>query len=162
MQEPALVLIPNAGLGLLAAALRRRLKQVVWARLAPFGLSPQQFWVLLVLRDQGPHSLHTLAQQVWMDDPTASRVVKTLTQRGWLTSRSDPAHGRRLLIDLAPSALPRVAELQALANELRESMATGLSAEEQAAVRHGLTTMISNLDGLLATLPPSAAAQAAS
>jgi DNA-binding MarR family transcriptional regulator len=148
MQEHASDPLIDAGLGTLAAAVRRVLKQVVWARLTPYGLSPQQFWVILVLHQKGPSSLHPLAQQVWMDDPTASRVVKAMVGRGWLTTRPDPRHGRRILIDLAPDALPMAQELQALSEELRDSMTAGLSPAEQEVLRGGLRTMVGNLEAM--------------
>ncbi|WP_026853058.1 MarR family winged helix-turn-helix transcriptional regulator [Geothrix fermentans] len=148
MQEHAADPLSDAGLGTLAAAVRRVLKQVIWARLTPYGLSPQQFWVILVLLEKGPSSLHPLAQQVWMDDPTASRVVKAMVGRGWLTTKPDPRHGRRILIDIAPSALPMARELQGLSTEIRAAMVAGLSAEQQEMMQGGLRTMIGNLEGM--------------
>ncbi|WP_257306018.1 MarR family winged helix-turn-helix transcriptional regulator [Geothrix campi] len=150
MQEQAPDPLSDAGLGILAAAIRRLLKQVVWARLAPYELSPQQFWVMLVLLQKGPSSLHPLAQQVWMDDPTASRVVKAMVQRGLLTTKPDPRHGRRILIDLAPGAVAMAQELEDLAVNLRESMANGLSPAQQEVLQSGLRTMIGNLETMYA------------
>ncbi|HJW73681.1 MAG TPA: MarR family transcriptional regulator [Geothrix sp.] len=150
MQELTYDPYSKAGLGLLASAVRRRLKQVAWARLAPYGLTPQQFWVILVLLEEGPLSLHALSQRVWMDDPTASRVVKTLVGRGLLRSLPDPGHGRRILISLMPEALPMARELQTLAQGIKENLVDGLSDQERDLVRHGLMTIIRNLDGQLA------------
>ena len=45
MQEQAPTPLTKISLGFLVAATRRRVKQVVWARLAPLGLTPQQYWV---------------------------------------------------------------------------------------------------------------------
>lgn len=148
MQEQAPDPLSDAGIGILAAAVRRTLKQVVWARLAPYGLSPQQFWVILVLIRKGPSSLHPLAQQVWMDDPTASRVVKAMVKSGWLTAKPDPRHGRRILIDLAPGSVAAARELQNLAKELDESMAAGLTPVQQGVLQSGLRTMIGNLEAM--------------
>lgn len=150
MQEPAFDPYSKIGLGLLASAVRRRLKQVAWARLAPFGLTPQQFWVILVLLEEGPLSLHLLSQRVWMDDPTASRIVKTLVGRGVLQSKPDPGHGRRILISIVPEALPLAQELQTMSQEIKGSLTNGLSDQEKDALRHGLMTLIHNLDGQLA------------
>lgn len=133
----------------MAAAVRRRLKQVVGARLAPYHLTPQQFWVLLVLLDEGPLSLHPLSQRVWMDDPTASRVVKALVGQGLVLNQADPGHGRRILVSLAPAALPLARELQALAQEIKGGVAAGLAPEERSILRQGLLTLINNLDGML-------------
>jgi DNA-binding MarR family transcriptional regulator len=145
--------LTQAGLGTLAAAVRRRLKHLVGLRLEPYGLTLQQFWVILVLLEQGPTSLHPLAQQVWMDDPTASRVVKAMVGRGLLRTQPDPTHGRRILISLAPEAQPLAQTLQGLADEVKSSLVAGLSPTQQAAVRQGLHAMIANLDAMLLRLP---------
>lgn len=161
MQEPMPDSLHQAGLGTLAAAVRRRLKHLLSARLRPFDLTIQQFWVILVLLEQGPQSLHPLAQRVWMDDPTASRVVKVLTSRGLLHTQPDPKHGRRILISLAASAVPLAKELRELATGVKSGLVKGLSLDEQALVRHGLLTMITNLEGLLAGIPALGLADAA-
>ena len=155
MQEPMPDTLTHAGLGTLAAALRRRLKYVVASRLTPFDLTLQQFWVILVLLEQGPSSLHPLAQKVWMDDPTASRVVKAMVERGLLRTQPDPKHGRRILITLAPSTLPMAHELRDIATDIKSSLVAGLSPEDQTVLRQGLLAMITNLDGLLDGIPSS-------
>jgi MarR family transcriptional regulator, transcriptional regulator for hemolysin len=164
MQEPMPDILTNAGLGTLAAAVRRRMKQVVGARLTPYGLTSQQFWVILVLLEEGSISLHPLAQRVWMDDPTASRVVKAMTERGLLLSQPDPKHGRRILISLAPAAMPLAQELRDLAENLKSALVSGLNLDEQAALRHGLLVMLSNMDGMVSGIPsaPNEAASVAS
>jgi DNA-binding MarR family transcriptional regulator len=147
--------LSQAGLGTLTSAVRRRLKHLVAARLAPYDLTLQQFWVLLVLLEQGSSSLHPLAHQVWMDDPTASRVVKAMVERGLLSTQPDPRHGRRIVISLTPSALPLAQELHLLATELKASLVAGLDPGQQEAMRQGLLTMIRNLDALLVGIPSS-------
>lgn len=153
MQEPMPDSLSQAGLGTLAAAVRRRLKHVVGSRLAPYDLTHQQFWVMLVLLEHGPSSLHPLAQQVWMDDPTASRVVKGMVGRGLLRTQADPTHGRRILISLAPQALPLAQELRDLAAEIKATMVLGLDLDQQAALRRGLLTVLANLDEMLVGIP---------
>jgi DNA-binding MarR family transcriptional regulator len=159
MQEPMPDSLTHAGLGTLASAVRRRLKHVVTSRLAPYGLTSQQFWVLLVLLEGGPCSLHPLAQQVWMDDPTASRVVKGMVELGLLRTKPDPKHGRRILISLTTSAIPLAHELQGLATELKAGLVLGIGADQQAAMRLGLLAMITNLDGMLVGIPAAGPGQ---
>ena len=155
MQEPMPDTLTHAGLGTLASAVRRRLKHVVGTRLLPYDLTIQQFWVMLVLLEQGPTSLHPLSQQVWMDDPTASRVVKAMVGRGLLRTQPDPKHGRRILISLTPATLPLAQELQGLAGEIKSSLVANLSLDEQGIMRRGLIAMISNLDDMLVGMPSS-------
>ncbi|HEX9011120.1 MAG TPA: MarR family transcriptional regulator [Holophagaceae bacterium] len=153
MQEQTPTPLTKISLGFLVAATRRRVKQVVWARLAPLGLTPQQYWVMLVINRKGPQSLHALAREVWMDDPTASRVVKALCDRGLLHSDPDPAHGRRILIRLTPEGSGTARELEVISEEIRVRLAGGLTDEEQAVLRRGLTQMITNMDDLAGELP---------
>jgi len=153
MQEPMPDTLTHAGPGTLAAAARRRLKQVLAARLAPYDLTLQQFWVILVLLERGPSSLHPLAQQVWMDDPTASRVVKAMTERGLLHTQADPTHGRRILISLAPASIPLAQELRGVAADIKASMVAGLHPDQQAVLRQGLLTLFTNLGDMLAGVP---------
>jgi DNA-binding MarR family transcriptional regulator len=153
MQEPMPDNLVDAGLGTLAAAVRRRLKHVVGTRLVPHNLTLQQFWVILVLLEQGPMSLHPLGQKVWMDDPTASRVVKAMVGRGLLLAQADPSHGRRILISLTPGALPLAQELQLLAEEIKAGLVAGFDTDQQAALRRGLLAMITNLDDMLDGIP---------
>ena len=147
--------LSQAGLGTLASAVRRRLKHVVVSRLVPYDLTIQQFWVMLVLLEHGPTSLHPLAKQVWMDDPTASRVVKGMVGRGLLRTQPDPKHGRRILISLTPAAVPQAQELQKLAREIKSGLAANLSPDEQGILRRGLLSMINNLDDMLVGVPAS-------
>ncbi len=149
MQEHLPDPLSHAGLGTLASAVRRRLKHVVTAQIAPYGITLQQFWVILVLLEQGPQSLHPLAKQVWMDDPTASRVVKAMAERGLVHTQPDPRHGRRILISLPPASLPLAQELQTLATGIRGQVVAGMSPDHQAAMRLGFNLMISNLDAML-------------
>ena len=136
----------KVGLGFLLSATRRRVKQVVWARLAPLGLTPQQFWIMLILHRKGPLSLHALAQEVWMDDPTASRVVKTLCERGLLVSAPDPGHGRRVVIQPTDEGACMTQDLERIAEEVRDRLVDGLNEAEQVAVRRALTRMMANMD----------------
>ena len=135
-------------LGHLIGAARRRIKQALWAQLQPLGLTPQQFWVLLVVDEHGSLSLHELAQQVWMDDPTASRVVKALTERNLLVSVADPTHGRRRAILLGPEGQRLQPSLRTLARTFRAFIEGGIGPRAEAQLRKGLERVIANMESL--------------
>src|SRR5512142_3190920 len=105
----------DLGIGMLVAATRRRLKQVVWARLVPYNLTPQQFWVLLHLYQGHPMSLHELAANIWADDPTACRIVARLTDRKLVKADADPDDRRRFRLSLTPKGKKLAGDLAALA-----------------------------------------------
>lgn len=149
MQEPQLPPgLLDARLGFFVGAVRRRAKQVIWGWLEPYGLTPQQFWILQVLREAGPLSLHELAERIWADDPTASRVVRTLSDRGLLKSESDPHHGRKRLISLHQEGVRLAPELAALAQRFHDGLEAGLDPQELSALRASLGRVLHNLDVL--------------
>lgn len=148
---------PLPTLGHLIGAARRRIKQALWAQLQPLGLTPQQFWVLRVVDESGGVSLHELAVQVWMDDPTASRVVKALVERQLLESLPDPDHGRRRLIRLGERGRHLRPSLVALGKAFRAQIELGVTPQAQARIRKDLEQVIANMDALegRSLLPPA-------
>jgi len=140
-------------LGQLISAARRRIKQALWAHVAEDGLTPQQYWMLLVLIEEGPRSLHDLAVRVWIDDPTACRIVKALAARNLVASGPDPDHGRRIRIRMAPGTEALQRRLRDIATKVRGAIEQGLAAEEKAVLRASLTKVMANMDALEAKLP---------
>jgi DNA-binding MarR family transcriptional regulator len=102
-------------------------------------------------------SLHCLSQWVFMDDPTACRIVKTLQDKGLVDSIPDPAHGRRNIISVSPAGTQVAPALDALAEELGRDLEAGLSAREKLQLRTILLKVIANLNP--STRPAETAAQ---
>jgi DNA-binding MarR family transcriptional regulator len=134
--------------GLLIAVARRRIKQAVLARAARRGLSPQQFWLLVGLRERRAPSQTELAERLHVDAPTASRVVATLVRRRFVRVEQDPADRRRARVHLTRSGEELAAELAGIAGEIRAAIVEGMSAAELDALRRGLHKIISNLEAL--------------
>jgi len=147
----------NAPLVKLIGTARRQIRQSFWAKFAAHGLTPQQGWILRVLSAQGPMSLHCLSQWVFMDDPTACRIVKTLQDKGLVDSIPDPAHGRRNIISVSAAGTQVAPALDALAEELGRDLEAGLSAREKLQLRTILLKVIANLNP--STRPAEAAEQ---
>ena len=147
----------SAPLVKLIGTARRQIRQSFWAKFAAHGLTPQQGWILRVLSAQGPMSLHCLSQWVFMDDPTACRIVKTLQDKGLVDSIPDPAHGRRNIISVSPAGTQVAPALDALAEELGRDLEAGLSAREKLQLRTILLKVIANLNP--STRPAETAAQ---
>ena len=132
--------------GVLLAAVRRRIRQVVRAEAGSHRLSPQQFWSLVAIDEAGPLSLGSLAERLRMDQPTASRVVQSLTKRRLVHLAEDPADRRRLLIDTTPEGEALAAKIRPTARDLRVTLVEGFSAAELAALRGALVKIVANLD----------------
>jgi DNA-binding MarR family transcriptional regulator len=132
--------------GALMAAVRRRIRQVVRAEAGGHRLSPQQFWSLVGIDEAGPLSLGALAGRLRMDQPTASRVVASLTKRRLVRMAEDPGDRRRLLIDTTPEGEELAGRIRPLAHELRETLVAGFSSAELDALRAALQRIVTNLD----------------
>jgi DNA-binding MarR family transcriptional regulator len=133
-------------LGLLIAAARRRIKQVVLAEVARFGLSSQQFWTLIALRETPGLSQAELAERVRADAPTVSRTLTALLDRGLVRTEPDPEDRRRSRALLTPAGAKLAAEIAGVAEGVRATVVEGMSAAEEAAVRRGLKRIVANLD----------------
>jgi DNA-binding MarR family transcriptional regulator len=132
--------------GMLLAAVRRRIRQVVHATARAHRLAPQQFWMLLGIDEEGPISLGGLAARIRMDPPTASRVVASLTRRRLVRMAEDPADRRRLLIETTEEGAELAARLRPLAREVRDALVAGFSPAELAGLRTSLGRILTNLD----------------
>lgn len=140
--------VARATLGQLIAGVRSRIVQVSQAQVAEHNLTAQQFWALMVLHTQGSMCLRELADEIWSDEPTASRMVKALVREGWVQATPDPAHGRRLALRIAPTAERKVRELHLQALWLRKGLKATLSEAEEATLRSLLTRLLCNLDAM--------------
>jgi DNA-binding MarR family transcriptional regulator len=132
--------------GLLIAAARRRIKQAVLARATAHGLTAQQFWFLVALRERPGISQAELAARVRSDAPTVSRVVTALTRRRLVRVEEDPRDRRRASLRLTPAG-ERLGDLAAeTAGEIRAAIVAGMKAEEVDALRAGLQRVIANIE----------------
>jgi len=139
----------HSTLSMLIAAARRHVKHAVGALGEPYGLNPYQYWMLWILRDQGPLSLSELAGRMWMDHPTTSRLVHALEADGYVQVAPDPKHGRRICISIPPAKLSKIEEILSRAAEYRTKFEENLSTSELDSLRTGLCQVITNLEGLL-------------
>jgi DNA-binding MarR family transcriptional regulator len=136
----------NEHIGLLIGAVRRRIKQAIGSRVRHYGLTTQQFWMLVAIHEHSGFSLGELAAHARMDTPTASRVVFTLMSRKLVEVKSDAADRRRARLHLRPAGAALTEELLDLATAVRGAVVQGLSASEQAALRAGLRKIIANME----------------
>lgn len=147
----------TASLPHVITAVKSRMRQVAWRRLAPHGLSPQQYQLLMAVAEQDGRCHGELARCTWMDKPTATRTLRTLLDRGLIRAEADPAHGRRILFHLEPGAEALIEELRGFRQFMRAGMEQGLGEEERGQLRSLLALVMDNLDRMEAELDASAA-----
>ena len=138
----------TASLPHLITAVKSRMRQVAFRHLAPQGLSPQQYQLVMAIAEHAAPCHGDLARITWMDKPTASRMLKTLLERGLVQSEPDPGHRRKLRFRLTAAGELLVQELQGFRKTMREGMELGLDAAERADLRELLAKVMDNLDRL--------------
>ncbi len=143
----------HSSLSMLVAAARRSIKHAVSPLLEPLDLTPHQAWMILLLRETGPLSLTDLASRMWLDHPTASRLVHSLEERRLLAINQDPDHGRRIRIGICEEGAAFVETLFMASETFRERMECGLSGEDKDAFRRMLGQMLHNIADMGADLP---------
>ncbi|MGZ6125961.1 MAG: MarR family winged helix-turn-helix transcriptional regulator, partial [Myxococcales bacterium] len=130
------------------AAARKRMKRAVQERVAPHGLTSQQFWALVNIAEGDGPSLGEIAARLRMDAPTASRAVGQLLRRKLVKAEGDRGDRRRLRLRLTAQGRARIGPLRALAAELRSAATHGLSRQDEDALRRLLRRILANLDAL--------------
>jgi DNA-binding MarR family transcriptional regulator len=144
-----------SSLGMLIVAARRSIRQIVSTMVLPEAITPHQYWMLLVLQSSKPLSLGELATSMWMDDPSVSRAVKVLADRGLVEINHDPRHGRRLLIRLSLQGQALCEQIWEVAGGFQERMEAGLTDLEKATLHASLCKVLSNLDDIIASEAPA-------
>lgn len=94
-------------------------------------LTPQQFSVLVTLLRHRELGQTKLGEIVAMDPATVLGVVQRLAQRGLVAIRTDPADGRRRLVQLTRDGHELARELEAIGPSISRETLADLDEEEQ-------------------------------
>jgi DNA-binding MarR family transcriptional regulator len=72
---------------------------------AHLGVSYRRMLFLFVLQHQESITQHRLAQSLGYSDPAISTMLRELVKDGYVTTTSDPDHGRKHLVRITPGGL---------------------------------------------------------
>ena len=75
-----------------------------------YGITGSQFIALAVLADEEPTDITTLAHCLGVTKAAVSKRVPSLVEAGWVTTRSAPGQGRRVILELTDTARELVAQ----------------------------------------------------
>ena len=143
-----------SSIGMLIVAARRSIRQLIAIQVVPLDITPHHFWLLMIISKGAPMSLGELARAMWMDAPTVSRMVQQMRARGYLAVGPDPAHGRRVRIQMTPEGEAFCAKLTRIDVDFQENSQQGMTPEDVAALREGLCKFVRNLDVMVASELP--------
>lgn len=86
------------------ASLSRSMARHYRERIAPYGLTQAQFFMLVALYEEEGPSLSALAEKTHLDRPTVTGLVDRLERDGWVERRADPNDRRSFRIFLTVKA----------------------------------------------------------
>ncbi len=135
-------------IGLLAAAVRSGVRQLLMSRIDPLGVSMQQFWVLVGIAEHPCHSQAELAARLRVDEATACRVIRTLAARRWVQATRAASDRRRVQLELTTEGERLVRTLLPVARQVRTAVESALTPQERAATRAALVKILSALERL--------------
>lgn len=110
------------------AAARRRLR-LYDAKLRPFGVTAQQFWLLAAIRFYPGEPVATLAQRVFLDRTSLTRNLDLLERKG-LARRVSGTSGNARLCELTEPGNTVLDRLLPTWQRSRSELVQGLSDEE--------------------------------
>ncbi|NIA70020.1 MarR family transcriptional regulator [Pelagibius litoralis] len=118
-------------IGFLLRRAHQYASDVFQARMGARNLTPQQFSVLVTLLKNRELAQTKLGEIAAMDPATVLGVVQRLAQRGLVAVRTDPADGRRRLVQLTRDGHEMAGELVAIGPVISRETLAGLSPEDQ-------------------------------
>lgn len=110
-----------------------------------FGLSVSQWRALAALTTGDDLSLTEISQLTSINQPTLSRVIDQLVQRGLIAAAPRPSDGRFVAISLTPAGQDVLTEVWPIAWQHSERALAGLSAEESDQLRNLLKRVLQTL-----------------
>ncbi|WP_199508823.1 MULTISPECIES: MarR family winged helix-turn-helix transcriptional regulator [unclassified Psychrobacter] len=113
--------------------------------LSELEVSLPQFTMLANLHLHGEMANAKLASRSFISPQASNQIIKTMEEKGWISKREDPNHGRILLIGLTPEgqAIYEQCNIKAMAFESR--MLAGLPAENVMMLKATVQRLITNL-----------------
>lgn len=101
-------------------AIARKMTRYYNNKLAPYGITIVQSWVLFYLFRQKSSSLKEIANAVQLDSPVVTGLVDRLVKEGLVIREEDPEDRRSLKISLTPRGRQVVEEIAPVVAEYNQ------------------------------------------
>lgn len=112
-----------------------------------FDVTVDQWLVLKNLSESGPMSQTELANLVFKDHPTLTRIIDLLCKKGYLERLLHPQDRRSFHLHLTEAGVAKVTELKPQVLEIREKAWENLNESDFEEFKRILNTIYQNLDG---------------
>ena len=113
--------------------------------LSELDVSLPQFTMLSNLHLHGEMANAKLASRSFISPQASNQIIKTMEEKGWISKRHDPNHGRILLIGLTPAGQAVYERCNVKAMAFESKMLAGLPAENIMMLKATVQRLITNL-----------------
>lgn len=127
--------------------LDRLVSQQLGEALQGAGMTLPQFTVLSHLYRRGASANAALAARSFISPQAANQIVNTMLEQGWVRKRSDPNHGRMVLIELTQAGHEVYRQGLAAATVFEQRLLHGLPPENLIMLNATLRHLLDNLRG---------------
>ncbi|MFV3292571.1 MarR family winged helix-turn-helix transcriptional regulator [Pseudomonas sp. NY11955] len=110
-------------------------------RICCYDVSVTQYYAVETLVKQGPLRLQALAEEMFLDKSTASRVVDTLERKGYVTRIDDPEDRRAVRVQVTEAGISLYERIRTDLIAEEKEMISGMTPE----VRQGALTLLRQL-----------------
>jgi DNA-binding MarR family transcriptional regulator len=128
--------------GYLIASLSRVFTRALATRLAPLGLAPGQFPVLLALWEEDGLTQRALVERLDVEQATMANTLARMARDGLVTRARDPADRRAEIVRLTPRARDVAEGAMAAATAVDAELLAGLSEPAREAFIATLRTVV--------------------
>lgn len=136
------------GFALAMVRMSRRWRWKLDQRLRSTGLTQARWTALLQIARGGDGMQQTqLADHIGIEGPTLVRLLNSLEAADLIQRRADPRDRRAKTVHLTERAIPVLAEIEAIADELRQEVTAGFAPAELARCTEIFDIMRARLDG---------------
>ncbi len=136
----------DSSLGYLLKQASSALRSSMEAALQPLGMTITHYSCLELLGQRPGLSNSDLARGAFVTRQSMNTLLQALERDGSVTRPAEAARGRVLPAELTPLGRERLEQASAAVRSVEQRMLHGLSAQDEAAMRSGLRSMIDSLE----------------
>ena len=133
-------------LSYMIARVDRILSKLLTERLKDIDITLPQFTALSVLAAKGNLSNAALAKRSFIKPQSTNKILQDLFSQNWIEKKSDPSHGRQILINVTSQGFEKLSQCSAIVKELEDTMLHGIDINLAHLIRNNLDIMANNLN----------------
>ena len=122
-------------------AISRKMMRYYNNKLAPYGITIVQSWVLFYLSTQKSSSLKEIAAAVQLDSPVVTGLIDRLVKEDLVVREEDPEDRRSLKISLTPRGRQIVAEIAPTVDEYNQRIKSIITENDADAFERALEAL---------------------